>query len=826
MYRLLIFLLLSPFMLAAQQSLRGKVIDAQSGEPLPFVNLVVNDARTGTITDIDGKFQVEVPGRIELIRLSYVGYAPKVVYNPSGRYIEIKLERKTLSLQEVQVVAGENPAHRIIRQAVERRRDNDPENLNAFRYMAYNKFVVTLDTGEVKLDTIPYVRKRLKNGQDTIIYDSTAYEARNFSRERDLFLTESISRRSFRSPDLSNEQVLATRTSGFKNPVFVLLSAQLQSFSFYKDYIKILQVEYLNPISPGSTSRYFFTIEDTTFTDTDTVYIVSFKPRKGKNFSGMRGLLYINTSSYALQSVIAEPADSVENMQIAIRQLYKQASNGKWFPEQLHTDIRFTNLNGLGGIQPVGIGRSYLRDIEINPVLSRREIGMNGVEVDASAAEMPASFWAPFLFDTITARDQETYRYLDSIGKIAKLEQRTKWLLAVTTGKLAVGPVDFRLRDMFSANRYEGLRLGVSAATNDKVSRHFSVGGYVAWGFSDKQAKYGGNMDVHLDRRKNWILSFDHRNDLEASGGYQFYTGETSLFSSDNELLWNYFRQYFDRVQQNQLRLQFKNWRYLNGEIGLRTQYRTQTPWYLYRFIELQDVADVIAPSALNPNEFTVTEFRVQLRYAFRERYVKLTQRQYSVGTNYPVFWFNYTQGLNTLGGKLNYQRMEGRVEKSFTVRNAGKSTFNLSGGLLIGDNLPLFLHYFARGVGADNGLYAPNTFQTFDANDFVTRQFVQLHWNHSFGSLLLRTPKQAPIFSVENRLIFGSMRNPQQHQFTEPFFARIRGLEQGYYETGIKITRIRLLDQFWGVGVFYGYGPNAAPQVENRFAFKLVAEL
>ncbi len=824
--QLLCFCLLLALPSVAQYAVKGIVTDAQSGQALPFVNIVWNDSRHGTTSDIDGRFELKSNQPFEKILFSYVGYEIKTILNPGADPLRVGMARKSLTLQEVAVIAGENPAHRIIRAAVDRRDHNDPEKLSSFRYTAYNKFVVTVDTNDVLLDTIPYRRIKTAAGVDSVVVDSSRIRTSDYFRKRDLFLTESVSQRSFRAPDLSQERVLALRTSGLKSPEFLLLSSQMQSFSFYKDYIEILQTRYLNPLSPGSTSRYFFQIEDTSYQAPDTVFVISFRPKTGKNFKGMKGLLYINTNGYALQNVIASPADSLESMQISIRQLYKQVNGHKWFPEQLHTDIILGGIV-LNGMQPVALGRSYLRDIELEPALSRKEIGTNGVEVANGAYQTPPAFWQTYRIEGSEGRDQETYRYLDSLSSEHQLEQRLKYAMALATGRLALGPVDLRLKEMLAANRYEGLRLGLSLATNDKVSRWFSVGGYLAWGFQDRQGKYGGNADFYLDTRKNWRISVAHRNDLEESGGYRFFNADAALFSQHSEVLWPLFRQYFDRnLQENEFRLQFLNQRYLSGTIGLRTVNKEQTPWYRYRYLPDETVADMLPPdqlAALPANRFQYTELRFQLRYAFRERYVKLSNQQHSLGTSYPVVSVNYSRGLKILSGDYDFHRMELRIEKTFVIRNAGSSNLQLNAGMAIGNDLPLNLLYFTRGIGSDKVVYAQHSFQTIDANDFVNDRFITLHWRHSFESLLFRTAKQAPVFALENRLIFGTLRHPGRHVMTAPVNVFIRSLERGYFESGLTLSRIKIARQMWGFGVFYGYGPNQKPALKDNLAVKLI---
>jgi len=825
---LLVFSFLLPTSaIQAQYFVKGVVFDIENGQKLSFVNIVINDSRNGSTTDIDGKFELTSAEPIQKLQFSYVGYE-LLQYFPNGHSkVEVGLMRKNLTLAQIEVIAGENPAHRIIRTAIANRDKNDPEKLSSFRYTAYNKFIVSVDTGEQVIDTIAYQRIRTKAGNDSLLLDSAAYKMGHFFRKRDFFLNESVSQRVFRSPDLNNEKVIASRTSGFKSPDLILLSSQLQSFSFYKDYIEILQTRYLNPLAPGSTSRYFFQIEDTTYHGADTVYIISFKPVKGKNFTGMQGLLYINTHGYALEHVIARPADSLENMSISIRQQYKLVGGQKWFPDQLHTDIRFGTIN-LNGIQPVAYGRSYLRDIELEPAIGRRDIGMNGIEIEKNAHEQPNTFWNNYRIEGDETRDRETYRFIDSLSEALNLDRRFRFAMALTTGRLPIGPVDLRLKEMLLANRYEGFRLGLSVATNDKVSRYFSVGAYGAFGFQDRQGKYGANADVYFDGKKNWTLTVSHKNDLEESGGYSFFSQDAALFSSDSERLWQLFRQYFDRNQrENEVKLQFLNQRDLSGTIGLRSIYKVQTPWYRYRYLgsspEALQLTDA-QKASIAPNNFQYTEFKIQLRYAFREKYVKLSSQQYSMGTSYPVVSVNYYRGLSVGAGNFNYDRLVLKIDKTLTLRHTGTSEFQISGGWINGGELPLNLLFFARGVGRLNGIYVPHTFQTIDANDFVHDRFINLQWRHNFESLLFRTKKQAPQFAIENKALFGRLSNIGRHFITEPMNVRIQTAERGYFESGFTLSRIKILDQFWGVGVFYGYGPYQQNRWYDNLAFKLLA--
>ena len=81
----------------------GQVVD-EHGEPLLGATIRVKDGQNGTTTDLDGNFQLEVPGNSVLL-ISYVGYKEREVAVRNRAYIEaIQLETDDLMLEQVVVV--------------------------------------------------------------------------------------------------------------------------------------------------------------------------------------------------------------------------------------------------------------------------------------------------------------------------------------------------------------------------------------------------------------------------------------------------------------------------------------------------------------------------------------------------------------------------------------------------------------------------------------------------------------------------------------------------------------------------------------------------
>ena len=80
----------------------GTVKDSQ-GEPVIGANVVTEDGKTGTITNIDGKFTINVPAGTKLV-VKFIGYADQIVI-AAQQAMNITLSEDSQMLDEVQVVA-------------------------------------------------------------------------------------------------------------------------------------------------------------------------------------------------------------------------------------------------------------------------------------------------------------------------------------------------------------------------------------------------------------------------------------------------------------------------------------------------------------------------------------------------------------------------------------------------------------------------------------------------------------------------------------------------------------------------------------------------
>jgi iron complex outermembrane receptor protein len=102
---------------AMAQTIKGTVTDAESGEPLIGANILVVGTSTGTVTDFDGTYSLNVPADGKQLEISYTGYANQIIDINGRAMIDISMSAGKL-LDEVVVVGYGSQKEKEITSAV------------------------------------------------------------------------------------------------------------------------------------------------------------------------------------------------------------------------------------------------------------------------------------------------------------------------------------------------------------------------------------------------------------------------------------------------------------------------------------------------------------------------------------------------------------------------------------------------------------------------------------------------------------------------------------------------------------------------------------
>lgn len=159
---------------SAQFSMEGIIVDASSKEPLAFVNIGIAGTQEMTSSTIEGKFKLLSNQPVSEIYFSYVGYESlKYKINGDTKNIQIQLQQKSYELNAIEIVPGENPAHRIIKQAIANRDKNNPEKIRSYVCNTYSKtyydFVVNDVAPTNKKDSLMKARATLFSEQSHVL---------------------------------------------------------------------------------------------------------------------------------------------------------------------------------------------------------------------------------------------------------------------------------------------------------------------------------------------------------------------------------------------------------------------------------------------------------------------------------------------------------------------------------------------------------------------------------------------------------------------------------------------------------------------------------
>jgi Family of unknown function (DUF5686)/CarboxypepD_reg-like domain len=778
---------------SAQTTFTGQVKD-HDGEPLAFVTVFTEGAnRQNVLTDIQGFFTITFKNNVpDTLIFRYVGFAELRIglkALPPQRALQVVM-RPSAELGEVEILAGENPADILIRKAIANRRQNNPEWSGAYRCNTYNKL-----SAEITPD-IGLFKKQKKLNTDAIIAFNRVQQV---MQERHILMMESVTERKFKAPDLVQERVLLNRMSGFQQAEVALLANQVQPFSFYQDYLTILDKNFVNPISPGSPNLYFFNIEDTLVNGIDTVWVISFKPRKGKVFVSLKGVLHLHQDGYAVQNVKAQPAVGNENFDVKIEQAYERVvaadSSRQWFPNQLNFEIILPNYpTEYLGLKMVG--KSFISDAQLKSNLRLKDFNPEQpLYIEASAATKDSLVWLPWRKTApLTYRERNTYTWLDSIGEAHKFDRLSKALAALATGNWPLfGPVGLSIPSLLRFNGYEQVRLGVGLTNAQQrplgLTRRIEWGVEGGYGIRDKRFKYGGYGLWRIHRGWQTQLQLSAQDDL-LEPGTTYELGNNSFFNR------SLYAVRMDRAREMALNLSSRLWIGAVGSIGIRRQ--TLTPLYDYAYRYGEGVADI--------NTFNITELNATFRFAYGEQV-----RQFlgsNIGTNhrFPVVELAYSKGLTN---DFDYQRWVGALYQSRFIRRLGHLIWRVEGGWAT-PTAPLAKLFTMNQLGGAFGAFAVNqTFQTLPDTLILHNRFANIFVMQEIGPVLYQKKSSAPFLSLLVNAGWGELQQPALHRNIG-----FQSLGSTTYEFGLRLDHLIRLNYanvgWFGLGgaVFYRIGP------------------
>lgn len=749
-------------------STSGRVFDAETGEPLSYVNIQIKGTTTGTTTDSAGAFVLSITPRLNILEVSLIGYERKQFkITPGAKNVAIPVKSASLQLKEVVVKPGKRRHKRevdtaamyVFAQVIEHKKENNPQRIPSYYFREHSKLITSLINVSPKLLNArilkPFsffweVRDSTPSGEEYI----------------PLVILEEYNETYHRSTPPVNRRVIYYRhMSGFKRDFIAnYVSDQLQTIDIYNNVYVIAGKSFTSPFAPQAKGTYTYHIIDTLRTDSAVLYKLNFVA-KNKADVALKGYAVVDSATWGIAYISFKPNEK-SNVNFltdySVEQHFKNTGNG-WLMQHETVDARGNLLEKQKRIA-IYLHKVTARDsVDYNrPVPANVASAADDIVVK-DAYRKHRSYLDTLRLATLDSAEQHIYHSFDTALTIPAFS-RLKWVgKLVTSGNLRAGPIDFgRLFYVVSRNAVEGYRVRLGVFTNENFSRNIWVYGQAAYGFTDKRWKY--EVDVHINlptRSARWNqLWLQSKNDMVVLGQ------ENALLSYDNILTLISPNSKYNKVMHTNVQsIQYQHdwFKGFSTNLGFAYNrfYSTERGFVFTHMAENK---------VIQLQGFTTAELSAEFRYCANDQYSDVYGFRYFIPTTKPSFTFKYTWGIKGPVGDYAYHKFQAGVKQVIYMPVAGYGKLNASAGYIYGQ-----APYPTAFISSSNiGFFKDETsFQQTRLFEFGHDKYIQLWYEQHFEGLLFN---QIPYINklklrefVSIKALWGTMSATNQNLLQMP---------------------------------------------------------
>lgn len=577
--------------------LQGRVRDAETNEPIPFVQIVFDGTTVGAETDMDGRFSISNNQGYTSVSFRMMGYESqkmKIQRGKTKKRVTIKMvpRGKTLGTVEITAKKGKNkysrkhnPAVDLVRKVIDHKEKNRVEAQPHYRRDVYERLSMSLDDFNPDFESKRLWRKLnfLEKYIDETEFDATPILVVSM---RELLAQESYRK----SPKQTRRLVTGKRMEGLDEVlsdegIDENIRAMFNPVDIYDGDIELMLNHFTSPLSPVlAVSFYKFYITDTTFVDGQKCVELSFVPANQQSY-GFTGRMYVSLdpdSTFALTKYVMTVSPHVNLnfvRDLSIVQTFHRDSLGRYLPYRCDTYGRmyiskhiqelyvhqmrvYTGYDLSDTVQM--LPDSLFSRFETEVTLPRKDLMRYKSEfaerrpVKLSAKETVLdSMWV----ELARLPEFKTIKYTGEVftsGYIPTAHQRSK-------SKFDIGPVF----NILSFNHEEGWRVRLGGMTKAELNPRNFLEGYAAYGFRDKRPKGSltythtfDDKDRHSHEAPFSSFSINGIYELQTPGqSYDNFDRDNIMSSSDKEMNVQYVAQGMMRLRKEwKSHVRFDTW--------------------------------------------------------------------------------------------------------------------------------------------------------------------------------------------------------------------------------------------------------------------------
>ena len=741
----------------------GTVTDTK-GSLLAFASITVKGTSRGAAANSKGMYSIELrPGTYTLV-CQYVGYKASeknITVSTEDLTVDFSLDLQALSMDEVIIKKGEDPALEIMRQTIKKRSFYNNQ-VDSFEVEVYIK-------GLMRSRSIPDKFMGQKIEREEMAKDGIDSLGKGI-----LFLSESVTKVSFAKPDKIKMNVISARESGggygISFPFFI---------NMYESNVSVFSNSlnprgFISPLSDNAFHYYRFTYEGNFFEGDKMIDRIRVTPRR-KHEPLFQGYLQIVDGEWRIHSLDLMTTKEYQLELIdtlKIRQIHAPVTSEVW-----RTQNQVVYLAaGMFGFDITGDFLNVYSQYDLNPGFAKKHFNRILMAYDSNANRKDSIYWANarpvplepdekrnFVFKDSARkanRDSFSKLNLDSLRKKQKPMKPGQFFWGgarhIFYGKSAFTTYEFNpLLKNLEYNTVEGLVVGISQSLDirrRKGKHYYSLQSYLRYGISNEH--FNGQLSLTVRPKR-----FDYRNPQLVLGGGK----RVSQFNQENPIdaLTNSLYTLF--AKKNYMKL-YENW---FGEIsygrrfenGLRTQFKAtwedRIPLENSTSYSFSKGKNPFLPN--HPYELAGMDFKkhqasvvsASVSYQPGMYYIQYPNNKVPIGSKYPTMELNYTKGIKgLLSSDIKFDKWNFAVYDNMNFKLGGEFRYRIGvGGFLNADSVTIpDLQHFNGNQTFYNIKYL-NSFQLAPYYQYSNKErlYTVLHAEHHFNGLLTN---KIPLFN------------------------------------------------------------------------------
>ncbi|PIE86390.1 MAG: hypothetical protein CSA05_00810 [Bacteroidia bacterium] len=771
--------------------IRGTVTDAETNEPLPFVNISFIGTNIGGITDFDGNYFLETRNEVDSLQVSYLGYEPqKIKVNKHVFQTKnFKLQPTSIALEEIVVLPGENPAFRILRNINKNKEKNNPAKYKYWECEVYNK--MEIDVNNIDED---FKKQRVfKHFQFIFDYvDTSAVTGKSYLP---VFISETLSDMYVqKKPHKKKELIKANRISGVENESVMQYTGHMYiEVNAYDNFIPVFGKQFVSPIANVGRAYYKYYLIDSSYINNKYCYQISFKPRR-KQEPTFTGDFWVHDTTWALTKVkvrIAEDANINFVNDLVATQEFQQIGDSVWFLKRDHLFVDFNLKDSTTGF--FGRKTTTYKNVVVNKAKPAGFFDDKARQITISlegANKRDSVFWATNRHEKLSIKEENIYNMVDSIKEVPVFRTFVDLITLFVSGYHVWGNFEFGpYYTFYSFNEIEGNRFRLGGRTSKAFSTKIRLNGHLAYGTKDEKFKYRLGAMYLFSKRPRTTAGFQYQHDMEQLGL------SDNAFMMDNILSSVLQR---EPVYKLTMLNEFSTFYEKEWHEGFSNKIS-----YRYRKIHANEH---IPFQEFGTDHFldniVTSEIKLNTRYAYNEKFVYGEFQRVSLGTKFPVVNIDLILGMkDVFGGDYSYFKTNINIQHDFNINPIGHFNSIIEAGKIWG-KLPYPLLKLHEG----NETYAFDdfAFNMMNYYEFASDRYAGLYCEHHFEGLFLN---KIPLFRKLKwrEVIYGKGLIGRISESNKKVMYFPKGLtdlsKKPYYEAGIgieNIFKIIRIDAIW----------------------------